>query len=291
MVMFRKRTCKSVSMLVLAGLLIEFSSSGYCADTNHFKVAPGEQYTVMVPTSDTVGARKFAADFFYTYADSPLEAVTGGITEDVVKKQHLLNAGITCGLSDRMQLSVVVPYSVSQSSDRTGVSEEGFGDLIVSAKYRFITPDSEGNGAGFAIAPYVQLPTGDLDGFLGMDSDFAGGIRAIFDGRSAKNVRFTLNVGYAYQEKEELVQIEIEHSFLFGAGLAYVFPNDKGFISGEVYGRSEKMFEDEQTPVEGIVSLGIRQENFSFIVGGGAGLVNGYGASGWRLFTGLRLGM
>lgn len=289
MLTLRRKSKKYTLMLLMIGLLLGFSSSGFAADANLFKVAPGEHYTVMVPTTDTAGYRKLAVDFFYTYADRPVEIVTGGTTEDMIKEQHLVNAGITCGISECMQISLVVPYAVSQSSDIAGVSENGLGDIILSGKYRFTEPGTQ--GPGFAIAPYIQLPTGDEDGLLGADSTLAGGIRAIFDGYAGENLRFTFNVGYAYQEKEELVQIDIEHSLLFGAGITYILPNLTTFISGEIYGRSEKLFESEQTPVEGIISLGYRQENASFIIGGGAGLVNGYGASGWRVFTGLRLGM
>jgi hypothetical protein len=207
----------------------------------------------------------------------------------VLKKQSLLNAGLSYGINDRMQISLSVPYVASQDSEIAGVSDSGLGDIILGGKYRFT--ESGIGMPGFAVAPYIQLPTGDEDGLLGIDGSLAGGVRGIMDVHAGDNVRFTFNMGYAYQEKEELVQIEINHSMLFGAGMTYLFPNRTMFVSGEVYGRSEKMFESEQTPVEGIISFGYRGENVGFNIGGGAGLVNGYGASGWRFFTGFRLGI
>jgi len=293
----RKKRVKTTIVLLAVSLLFVFSSAGFAADTNHFKVAPGENYTVVVPTTDTVGRGKAALDFFYTYADSPLEVVIGGTTEDLVKNQHLLNAALTVGIGERGQISVTMPYSVSQDSDIAGVDDSGIGDVIISAKYRFNEPSVRGaefatakaTGFGIALSPYLQLPTGNEDAFMGAESA-SGGVRLIIDAYTGGNLRFFLNAGYAYQDKEELVQIDIDHSLLFGAGFTYLFSRNT-FISAEVYGRSEELFESEQTPVEGIVSWGYENENTSFVIGGGGGLVKGYGASGWRLFPGFRFGM
>jgi hypothetical protein len=190
-----------------------------------------------------------------------------------------------------------MPYSVSQDSDIAGVDDSGIGDVIISAKYRFNEPSVRGvefstakaTGLGFAVAPYIQIPVGNEDAFMGAESA-SGGLRLIIDAYTGGNLRFFFNAGYAYQDKEELVQIDIDHSLLFGAGFTYLFTRNT-FISAEIYGRSEELFESEHTPVEGIVSWGYENENTSFVIGGGGGLVKGYGASGWRLFTGFRFGM
>jgi len=297
LLLLRRKAKKSVVTVLAVGLLFGFSHNSFAADTNHFKIAPAETYTVIVPTTDTVGSHKAKVDFFYTYADSPLEVVIGGETKDLVKTQHLVNAAITLGIGERGQISVVAPYCISQESDFAGIKDSAWGDVTISYKYRFNDPAVRGTefstvkakGLGFAIAPFLQLPTGDEDAYLGAESA-AGGIRMIIDAYTGGRLRLFMNAGYAYQEKEELVQVEIDHSLLFGAGFTYLMPSRTTFISGEIYGRIEGP-ESEETPVEGIVSVGYQNDHLSFVIGGGGGLINGYGASSWRLFTGLRLAM
>jgi len=62
-------------------------------------------------------------------------------------------------------------------------------------------------------------------------------------------------------------------------------------VTAEIYGRSEKLFDSDNTPVEALVSYGHSVGSLSFKAGVGAGLIDGYGASSWRIFTGLRIGI
>ncbi|HNS32356.1 MAG TPA: cohesin domain-containing protein [bacterium] len=281
-----RRTRRAAVNLIVTGLLLgTLSATSFAAETNHFKVAAGEESTVIVPTTGTVGQQKLAVDFFYSFASNPLEGETGGTEIDLIENQSLLNAAITLGLTECSQVSLTVPYVFSQSA-QAPIEEDGVGDMILSFKYRF--PNTGMNGS-FAIAPYIQLETGNEDAGLGAEH-WGIGVRGIYDKKLDENTMFTLNLGLAYQSKEKLAQIAINHSLLFGAGIVYQIPGKPGYIAGELYGRSEE-FDVESTPVELLLSYGHRFPKATAVIGGGVGLVDGYGASDWRLFTGLRMNM
>ena len=284
---FRKKAVKVLASILAALVLLGFSGDSFAADTNHFKVAPAEEATVIVPTTATVGQGRLAADFFYSYANNPLEGETGGVESDLIKTQSLLNTALTLGLSECSQVSLTIPYVFHQGSDEPAVDSSGFGDILLGGKYRFPNGTEYGN---VALAPYVQLPTGSEDAALG-SGEWGMGVRGILDRKLDENTMFTAHLGYAYQSAERLAQISINHTLLFGAGLVYAIPGTPSYIAGEIYGRSEELFDTESTPVEALFSYGYRQQNTTFVVGGGLGLIDGYGASNWRLFAGLRMSM
>ena len=159
--------------------------------------------------------------------------------------------------------------------------------MILSRKFRLPNTLMEGK---VAIAPYIQFTTGNEDAGLGSENA-AFGVKGIYDTKLNENTLFTLNLGFAYQSKEKLAQVPINHSLLFGAGIVYSLPGNSSYISTELYGRSEELFERASSPVELLVSYGQNCKNFTFTVGGGFALVDGYGASDWRLFSGLRMGL
>ncbi|MBN1445517.1 MAG: right-handed parallel beta-helix repeat-containing protein [Candidatus Omnitrophica bacterium] len=283
------RARKAALTILAAGLLFGFSAGSYAADGNHFDVSPGENYSVTVPTTHTIGHFNWEMDIFYSYANKALEAELAGTEMDLVKNQHLLQATLTFGICNLQQISLVVPYIADQLSEVGGTGKSGMGDLSLIYKFRF--PTQNENGFKVAVAPYLQLDTGK-DGIYMNAGDYAVGIRGIVDKRLNENLLWTGNIGYAYQPKEELGNnIEIEHTLLFGMGMVFNIPKTCSYISAELFGRSEDMFDTENTPVEGIISYGFAKEHTTFTIGAGLGVVDGYGAPDWRLFTGLRFGI
>ena len=97
-------------------------------------------------------------------------------------------------------------------------------------------------------------------------------------------------MGYAYQDQETLGQIEVDHSLLFGAGLAMDLPDLPVHLSMEVYGRSEKFYVSDHSPLEALLSAGYTVGRMQLTGGLTVGLNDGYGAADWRLFAGVRWG-
>ncbi|MCD6221896.1 hypothetical protein J7K25_07045, partial [bacterium] len=100
-VLRRKIKTGKIFLLIFASLFLLFSTSSFAADTNLFKIAPGEKYTVVSPSSETTGKGKLKVDFFYSYADNPVEGKIGGVNKDLISDQSLIQIGATYGLTDK----------------------------------------------------------------------------------------------------------------------------------------------------------------------------------------------
>lgn len=282
----RRKTAKVVAVLLVAVLISMITPTAFAADGNHFDISPGDKYTVVVPTTSTIGHLKMSTDIFYSYGNRVIEVELAGTEMDLVENQHLLQLGLTFGICDIQQISIVVPYVADQISDIGGTGSSGLGDISVIYKYRF--PLGNENGLKFAIAPYVQFDSGKDNIYMNAGSNVYG-IRFIMDKKLGENVLFTGNLGYAYQSEEDLGDnIEIDQTLLFGTGMVFMIPETPSYIAAEIHGRSEELFDTENTPVEAMLSYGCAMEHATFTIGGGLGLIDGYGAPDWRLFTGLR---
>ena len=74
-------------------------------------------------------------------------------------------------------------------------------------------------------------------------------------------------------------------------GVEYELVDNFLLFGGELFGSStfDDFFQEEETPLEGLLGLKIRTSSgLNFEVGGGGGLVAGYGAPAFRVFGGLR---
>ncbi|HDN97626.1 MAG TPA: transporter, partial [bacterium] len=282
----RKVKTGKIFLLIFASLFLLFSTSSFAADTNLFKIAPGEKYTVVSPSSETIGKGKLKVDFFYSYADNPVEGKIGGANKDLISEQSLIQIGATYGLTDKFDVSLTVPYLIDQSSDLTTVDDNGFGDVYLSGKYQIL--NKKNSFLGVAIIPFIGIDTGEENALMSADSTVFG-VKFAFDKNLSDNLIFAFNLGYSHQDEEQFAQIDIENAFLFGTSLTYLV-NKNLYITGEIYGRSDDGFFDyeEAYPVEGAISIGYQFKNFDFIFGGATSITDGYGTSNYRIFTGLK---
>jgi len=283
----RKIKTGKIFLLIFASLFFLFSTSSFAADTNLFKIAPGEKYTVVSPSSETTGKGKLKVDFFYSYADNPVEGKIGGVNKDLISDQSLIQIGATYGLTDKFDVSLTVPYLIDQNSDLTTVKDNGFGDVYLSGKYQIL--NRKNSILGVAIIPFIGIDTGEENALMSADSTVFG-VKFAFDKEICGTYILSFNLGYSHQDEEKLGQIEIEDTFLFGTSLTYSV-NKNLYITGEIYGRSDDGFFDyeEGYPVEGAISIGYQFKNFDFIFGGATSITDGYGTSNYRIFTGIKL--
>jgi len=272
--------------LLIAGLLIAVASSGHGANVYLFEVAPGEQRTVTAPTTGTLEEQGVALDMFYSYARTPLEGRIAGEDLDLVKSRHSVQAALTYGLRDDLQVSLRTPYAISQRTDHDDVSGSGFGDTVLSAKYRL---PWRAEDVGFAVAPHYRFNSGRSSAFMSGD-DEAVGLRAISDIAFNERLHATANVGYEYRSPMSVAQVDIKHTLLYGTGLVFDVPEMPAYFTGEILGRSERLDRARHSPVEALLSAGYEPFGNVTLTGGmGHALNNGYGASDWRFFSGLRV--
>jgi len=289
---FRKRVKGIKFFLVLLFVFsLFFVNSSYAADTNLFKISPGEKYTIVNPTRDLVEKGKFQIDLIYSYTGSTLEGVVGGVNRDLIEDQSIMQVGFTYGVNDKVNVSLLVPYLIDQSvlAGQNLITEDsGIGDIYLSSKIKLFDGGQE--CFGIIVIPFVGFDTGEKDAGFGADSPVFG-FKVAVDKHITEKMLLSLNLGYAHQDEERLGQVEIEDTLLFGTSLTYFLP--KGYITGEIYGRSDDGFfnYDAAYPIEGILSYGHSFGNFDFIIGGGGAITEGYGTADYRIFTGIKFGI
>jgi len=272
-----------------AGLLVSISPTS-AMDFNHCKVAVGEQDLVFTPSTRTLSPQKFQLDYVFIYADKPAEAIVGGVQRQLSKYQLISSLSLTYGASRHFQLSLTFPYLFYQDSAipeyAFPIDSSGFGNIIISAKYRFRGGTDR---YGIAVAPFISLDTGDVTTLISAKSA-RGGMKFIFDRNWADRTVLALNLGWSHQAKEKLGQITVGDSFLFGVGVSHRCAESSVYFTTEICGRNEGGFfsEDEKTPVEVLFSMGVRKGGARLILGCGKGITTGYGTSNFRLFSGLR---
>lgn len=288
---WRRKQTKAAFLigLLVAGLLVSISPTS-AMDFNHCKVAVGEQDLVFTPSARTLSPQQFQLDYVFIYADKPAEAVVGGVQRQLSKYQLISSLSLTYGASRHFQLSLTFPYLFYQDSAipeyAYPIDSNGFGNIIISAKYRFRGGTDR---YGIAVAPFISLDTGDVTTLISAKSA-RGGMKFIFDRNWADRTVLALNIGWSHQAKETLGQITVGDSFLFGAGVSHRCAKSSVYFTTEICGRNEGGFfsEDEKNPVEVLFSMGVRKGAARIILGGGKGITSGYGTSNFRLFSGIR---
>ncbi|MCM8810012.1 MAG: transporter, partial [Candidatus Omnitrophica bacterium] len=286
-ILILKRKLLKGLFLIIFILLISFSSNISAQDINHFKLISGEKYTIATPTRFLLERGDVQIDLIYSYANSILEGVVGGTNQKIIKSQNLLQTGLTFGFSDRFNLSVLVPYLIRQDVlSGQPYKNSGFGDVYLIGKVKIW--DGGRECYGVVLLPYIGFDTGDDNSLINANSTVYG-LKFSFDKYLTDKLIGAINLGYSHQKKATIGQINIDDTFLFGASLIYLI-TDKIHLSGEIIGRSDNgIFKaKESTPVEAIISLGADLKSIQFIIGAGAGIIDGYGTPNWRLFTGIK---
>jgi hypothetical protein len=117
--------------------------------------------------------------------------------EGFTNTQTVMNAALTYGVADTVDVVLGVPYlfwNSKENSTGAKTSENGVSDISLQVKWRFYEKD----GWSFALKPGLTLPTGDEDKGLGTG-------RATYNmffitSKEAKPWEFHLNLGYIYND-------------------------------------------------------------------------------------------
>ncbi|MBN1944786.1 MAG: OmpA family protein [Bradymonadales bacterium] len=261
--------------------------------TNHFSVSSGH----------VLRSGAFELGVFANYADDPLviETSDGDRVESVVASQLAVNFLGAVGLFDFIELGFDIPLIALQDGDTISdvrqlvdrpEPEFGLGDIRIIPKFRLVTTDTMEEPGGFTLALLadIHLPTGDPDIFQG--EDFRIEPRLALDVSWPKGERFSFNVGYLIRTTEaELSNAEVGSAITYGVGLTIPLGTKVVQFVPEVFGEVNPAADDidvEELPLEILLGLKIFPADWLLIqLGGGTGLVSGYGTPDWRAFLGL----
>ncbi|MBI2082633.1 MAG: OmpA family protein [Deltaproteobacteria bacterium] len=210
----------------------------------------------------------------------PMEGSTRTII-DTVFTEHFF-AGI--GLFDWFSLGADLPiawFNRFQQPSGTGGFENALdmGDLRIDLKFEILSPYRY--PVGIAVVPFIHLPTGNAQNFVGDESILGGGILAL-DVEFARRFVLGLNTGVEVGEDINVSNIQISKArLLLGLGAAVKFTPKLDFtLEGIAKGPLDRLFEEvAENPVELLGGLRWKAENGLSLSGGfGAGLVYGAGA-------------
>ncbi|MCB9746727.1 MAG: OmpA family protein, partial [Alphaproteobacteria bacterium] len=204
-----------------------------------------------------------------------------------------LNLAATYGAHERFAFAATMPlFFTSTGYDpvtRAGPEAKGFalGDLRVAAPIGIAMPDPGVEGFGFSAVPFVDLPTGNQDRFLGSTGVNAGLLLA--SGYTDPRFHLTANLGFEYRPRIEFRNLRGGTQLLVAVGGALMI-TDEYAARAEVNLRPT-LFANEvpgtELPGEVILSGRGRYANGVFWTAGGAfPWTRGASAASFRLFAG-----
>lgn len=282
---------KKEILIVLAALMILCAVPSFGYDFNLFKPATGEQNFVINQSSQTLKSGMYQFDASYSFGDVISKAKIAGKTYTIVEDQHLLILGLAYGLSDKFTIAADIPLVISQDtklpSNILDVKDNGLGNLMIYGKYKFFGGKDQ---IGLAIVPFIGLDTGDEKNFVNADSTVIG-MKLVVDRNWCNHSFLTLNLGVSHQDDEEIGQIKVSNTILFGLGFTQMLPNEKTCATIEITGRSDDGFFEggKKVPIEALGSIShLISKSAKWTFGIGTSINDGYCASNFRIFTGIK---
>jgi outer membrane protein OmpA-like peptidoglycan-associated protein len=263
-------------------------------DSLSFKPASDHGYYLTVEQSQTLGQWGYALGLTGELSSRSLvlKDAAGTKIQDVIRKQVSADFGAAVGFLDWLNMGVVVSGVPWQQFVTPGTlaSDDGarMGDVMVNFKARLL--NNEKAPIGIALVPFVTLPTGNEQHFVGNGKVTGGGLAVLDTKRFADRVSFSVNAGAQIRDEVALSPgTTINDQFLYGAGVNVAVAKPVQLIAeadgwttfDDFFGANSRNLELDG----GIRVLPGEKRNFQVTAGGGVGLMDGAGAPDWRVFT------
>lgn len=230
-------------------------------NTLFFKPATGKNAYMMLHSTDTVHQWQFEVAEYFSYGYRPLEIYQNGRIQGVT--DHTLVSDFTgaIGFFDWLQLGFDFPVALInkfRSPDQPGTvplqNKMGLSDLRFELKARVLDPCVY--PVGLAFVPFISVPTGKDDVFLG-DPGITGGVKAVVDGKVTNDLMLTLNLGFQAGKSVLIRNVHYQNRMLLGAGINARFKHGLSLF-GEVNGDfafSEFFSSKEMNPAEAMLGV------------------------------------
>ena len=242
-----------------------------------------------------------AVGFYLHYDHRPLQIVNDATDETlnkVLEYQLNMDLAVALGLYKRFELGLVLPITLSQSSEdigalrndpSAGLSSAGIGDLRIVPKVRLVTY----RRFSAAIAANFYIPTGDGRRFLG-DEGFGVAPKAVL-AMNWSRFGVALNAGYrvrpdnSFQISTDQGRVVVDDEVFASLGARASIWKDKADVlvdSRFTIGAEEQNREE----TSGEILAGLRfflPKGFVANVGAGPGIGRGVGTPTFRLFAAL----
>lgn len=231
----------------------------------------------------------------------------GASAQPLIDDLFGVNLGVALSPARRLQLQASMPVWALVEDDLGNV-QQALGDLRISAPVTLIAPPKPepgeqgyvgpevtgpegggGEGVTLAVIPFVDVPTGDDEMYLGSGQFTGGGVAALGVGGEAWQIFAT---GGAEVTPEVDFQ-ELNEGLFVKAGLGAGLRIVRGFAVRAEANMNHALEEDAvpltESPAEAIVSLRGRGQVTSWTLGGATAITPGDGAARYRAFAGFGL--
>lgn len=302
------KRCRSLSTLAVvlavaqagvAGAQELPGSGGFTV--NHLQAAPPSDGFLATRTSDAQAPGTFASTFVLHYADRPLQFTkdgkrVAGVIDGLVTGE----AAASFGILRNLEVNGAFPIAVYQKASdnfytktflRRDVAAAGLNDPRAGVKYRFLAEGDELYQPAVAAVPWVSLPLGKEDDFMGSNAlCLSVGAAAM---KHFGPLTGALNLAYVTRPKSRLGDLVVDDGLAWSiAQRTRIAGGADRPIEGAIELQGDTVFRTfgraAASPTEILVSARQRQKNGLAYMGGlGLGVGKGYGAPRFRLVFGI----
>jgi len=223
----------------------------------------------------------------FEYADEPLiRTAAGGRVVPFVDDLMAVNLSVGSTAHERVRFEASAPvYLASVGPD--GQRGPRFGDARLGGMVLLVVPETGDEGFGLGFSPYLDLPTGDEEAFLGQAS--LAGSAVLSASGAFDRLTLTANSGMQFNPAMDIDNLTGSDAVLIGLGVGYS-PSPSIGLNYEVRGSMPvQVSADAWTgaPFEGLLTGRYVDDGGGFFLAGAAmGLTPGIGAATLRLFLG-----
>ncbi len=264
---------------------------------NHFNLKPGADRIFSVEGTEVAPAWSPYGGLWFHYLSKPLVFVSGsGATETeevVVDSLMQLQLGVGFGIADLLELELIAPVILSSEGDEarfSGIGESGIGDLLVRLRFEILGRKDGGDGFGLNLGVGVGIPSGKAEAGTG-----DGGVTItpkLALSYMAGPVLVAANVGVNIRtDSGAFSNIHLGNELQYGLGIEFRVAEPVS-LGLEIFGSTmlDNFFaENSESPLELVGGVKARVlDGLHFELGGGTGVIPGYGAPEFRVFVGAQ---
>lgn len=277
-------------LTALATLVSGAESFAQDLELNRWRPATSLRYDFITLDSSRADlARGYELGLWFQYANDPL---IGTIDEDQVDKlvsgQVVAHVAAAFEFADRIRLSLDLPAYLVQTSEDPLPGRDleggGIGDIGITPKIEIYDGRSGGRaGVGVAVLAPLLLPTGDGDRLQGQS--FRATPTLVIDYGTPTGFTVGANIGATIGEDVSLINVNSNETLNWGVGIEIPLGSPDLDLLAELEGGVPLSGgSSEEVPMEAMGMLRAGLGPMVAGIGGGAGLMEGWGAPDFRVF-------
>ncbi len=291
------------SAVVCVALVVGASASfAQTFDVQQFRPAPSQQTNYFgLHSARILGPGEFEIGLVTNYADDPLVVSEDGERVGaIVSRQLVADLLGAVGIVDWLELGIDVPIVLLQEGDAIDGIVAADGDqggagvgsirlIPTLALVDLDTADSPG-GPALSLTTDVLLPTGREEDWQGEGVRVAP--QLVLDYAIADGPRFSGALGVMVRPGAEVENLDVDDTLTWGfgadipVGAAQAVHLIGELTGGVALGAAQRS--SEERPVELLVGGRYFTDSGVMVeLGGGTGVVNGFGAPDWRILAGI----